>query len=240
MKKALYGLLFILTINVINAQEIKHNESGTWISVINKFKITENIYISNLLQWRLVDDMKHTRIFNVQPIVNFKLSNEITAGIGYDYSNYNLAGIILPTLDYENRFNQHITLFSILGNIKMNQRFMFEERFFKKQNGTEVYANRFRYRINLDFNIIKFTNNKYLTGRVSDEIRIRFTEGISDPIFGQNNFAVLTGYSLLKKSNIYIGYGRNYYNGGVSGYWGDNILNVLLNYDFDLTKNKLK
>ena len=120
----------------------------------------------------------------------------------------------------------------------MNQRFMFEERFIKRNSGENDYLNRFRYRINLDFNLLKFNNNKYLMGRISDEIRICFTEGINDPNFGQNNFAALAGYPLLNNSKIYLGYGRNYYNAGGDNYWGDHILNVAFSYDFDFTKKE--
>lgn len=238
MKKYLLLLLFIFTIFKSNAQEIENNETGTWFTMTNNFKVSEKLNVASAIQWRLVDFMSYTRILIVEPSLNYKINDKITAGIGYNYSNYSLAGIRPPSLDYENRFTQHITLFSSFGKVKMNQRFMFEERFLVANNGNDGYANRFRYRINLDFSIVKFNNDKYLMGKVSDEIRIRFTEGINDPNFGQNNFATLVGYPLLNNSKLYLGYGRNYYNAGAGNYWGDNILNVLFSYDFDFTKKE--
>lgn len=231
-------MLFMLTFINGNGQEIEHNENGTWFTVINKFKFSEKLAAVNILQWRLVKTCSYTRVFIVEPRLDYKFSKCITAGLGYNHSNYNLAGIRPPTLDYENRFNQHITLFSTLGKLKMNQRFMFEERFITKNNGNELYANRFRYRMCLDFNLFRFSNDKYLQGRVSDEIRIRFTEGVSDPIFGQNNFLAAIGYPLLKNAKLLMGYGRNYYNGGTLGYWGDHIFNIAYSYNFDFTKKQ--
>ncbi len=238
MKKILFVTLFFVTIFKSIAQEIENNELGTWFTIANNFKITEKFYATSVVQWRLVDFLSYTRIFITEPSLNYKFSDKITAGLGYNYSNYSLVGIRPPLLDYENRFTQHITLFSAFGKLKMNQRFMFEERFLKANTGSDVYANRFRYRLNFDFNIFKFNNDKYLLGKVLDEIRIRFTEGINDPNFGQNNLAALVGYPLLNNSNIYLGYGRNYYNAGGENYWGDNILNVSFSYNFDFTKKE--
>lgn len=238
MKKILFLALFFVIIIKSTAQEIESNESGTWFTVTNNFKINDKFYATSTVQWRLVDFLSYTRVFLAEPSLNYKFSDKITAGLGYNYSNYSLVGIRPPSLDYENRFTQHITLFSAFKKVKMNQRFMFEERFLKTNAGSEVYANRFRYRINLDFNIFKFNNNKYLLGKVADEIRIRFTEGMNDPNFDQNNFAALLGYSVLNNSKIYLGYGRNYYNAVGGNYWGDNILNVSFSYDFDFTKKE--
>jgi hypothetical protein len=238
MKKYITVLLLILTFLNVTAQEDKTNESGVWLTLANKFKITDKLFVSNILQWRTVEGVESTRVFIEEPSVHYKFNDKITFGLGYDYTNYNLVGIRPPSVDYENRFQQMLSLFSTFGKVNMNQRFMFEERFFVKTNGQKAYGNRFRYRINLDFNIVKFNNDKYLLGRVSDEIRIRFTEGINDPTFGQNNFVAALGYKLLDNSKIYMGYGRNYYNAGVLGYWGDNIFYVLYSYDFDFTKKQ--
>jgi hypothetical protein len=236
MNKYFVVLFFILSFMNVNAQEIKNNETGSWFTTINNFKITEKINVASVIQWRLVNFASYTRIFLTEPSINYKFNDKITAGLGYNYSDYHLVGIRPPSVDCENRFTQHITLFSSFGIIKMNQRFMFEERFLVKNNGDDFYANRFRYRINLDFKIVKFNNEKQLLGKVSEEVRIRFTEGISDPNFDQNNFVAAVGYPLLDNSKIYMGYGRNYYNGGASGYWGDHILNLAFSYDLDFTK----
>jgi hypothetical protein len=235
MKKVIFLLILILSINNSKAQEIETNESGTWLTLVNKFQFSEKLYVSNILQWRLVDFLTYTRMFIEEPTLNYRFSKFVTAGLGYNYTNYSFAGIRPPAVNYENRFTQHITLYSTLGKAKMSQRFMFEERYLTKNNGDKFYANRFRYRIRLDFNLVQFNNEKYLLGKVGDEIRIRFTEGVSDPTFDQNNFIALLGYPLLENSKLYIGYGRNYYN--IGGYWGDNILNIMFNYDFDFSKN---
>lgn len=111
MKKILFVTLFFVTIFKSVAQEIENNELGTWFTIANNFKITEKFYATSVVQWRLVDFLSYTRIFITEPSLNYKFSDKITAGLGYNYSNYSLVGIRPPLLDYENRFTQHITLF---------------------------------------------------------------------------------------------------------------------------------
>ena len=232
------SLAFVLLVLSMQAQEVQDNEGGVWFTAINKFKFSEKVSVVSVAQWRFVEQMKYTRIFLVMPFINYKFSDKISAGLGYNYSNYSLAGIYPPSLDYESRIWQHVTLFSEFGKVKMNQRFMFEERFKTKLNKDNVYTNRVRYRMNFDFNILKFKNNKYLLGNLSEEIRIRFSKGLSNPNFDQNNFIASLGYQLLDNSKLYLGYRHDYYNAGNGIYWGDHIFNVLYSYNFDFTKKK--
>lgn len=242
MKRSLLiSTLFLLFLNGIKAQEIEINESGSWYTLVNKLKMTDKLYVQNVMQWRFVDFAENTRIFLIMPSVNYKFNKKITAGVGYNYVNYNQHGAVLPTLDYENRIWQHISLFSYFGKVKMSQRFMMEERFrVRNVTGAKSYTNRFRYRINLDFNILKFGNEKHLITKLSNEVRVRFSSGVSDPKFDQNNFVALLGYQLLDNSKIYAGYGRDYYHAGAGYYWGDNLLQVMFFYDFDIRKKKNK
>ena len=238
MKKYFLSLLVVFVFISANAQQIEDNENGTWATLVNKFKVTEKLYVLNVLQWRLVDDLNYTRIFIVEPSVNYKFTDRITAGVGLDFSNFSFVGIRPPGVDYEHRLQQMIMLTSKYGKVNMNQRFMFEERFLVSNNGDHFYANRFRYRIGVSLNILKFKNNKYLFGTLTDEVRIRFAGGVSSPNFDQNNFVVGLGYKLLENSTIHMGYGRNYYNAGNGDYWGDHIFNIMFSYNFDFTKKK--
>lgn len=239
MKKYFLSLLFILVLFSLKAQEIEDNENGTWVTVVNNFKITEKISVVSIVQWRFVEKWDYTRVFLVLPFINYKFNDKISAGVGYNFSNYSFVGIKPPGLDYEHRIWQHVSLFSNLGKVKMNQRFMFEERIKTNLSNENTYSNRFRYRINFDFNLFKFKNNKYLLGHVSEELRIRFSGGgVSDPTFDQNNFVAAVGYKLLPNSKIFMGYGRNYYNAGNGVCWGDHTLHTVLSYNFDFTKKK--
>ena len=238
MRKILVGLLLIIVCNSVNAQEVETNEDGSWYTLVNKFKATDKLYFLNVTQWRQVDFASTNRIFLVMPSVNYRFNKGVSAGVGYMYLNYSQEGIRIPSLNYENRFWQHITLYSTFGKIKMNQRFMFEERWKKSLTGAKSYANRFRYRVNLDFNLFKLKNDKFILGRISEELRIKFGSGVNSPNYDQNNFVASLGYKVFGTSKLYLGYGRNYFKSGNGSYWGDHLLHVAFNYDFDLRKKK--
>jgi len=236
MKKYFLICLFIIIFQSINAQENKTNETGSWYTLVNKFKITDKLYVSNVTQFRLVNFIEDTRIFLVVPGLNYKLGKGVTASAGYMYLNFNEEGIRIPAVKHENRIWEAVSFSSSLGKIKVNQRFMLEQRYLTKLDGSQIYQNRFRYRINLDFNLFKLKNDKYILGKISEEIRIRSKSGFNEPQFDQNNFGVFLGYQLLDNSKIYAGYQRNYYK--IPDYWGDHLLHVMFTYDFDFTKKK--
>ncbi len=239
MKKYALGLLLILSFYKFSAQEIKTNEFGSWHTVINKFTISEKLYAVNVTQLRMVDFVQDSRIFLLTPGLNYNLNNKISFGLGYVYLNYKSAGIRNPSLDNEDRIFQQMALSSSYWNVKIGQRFRFEERFKTKLDNSSSYANRFRYRINLDFNLVRLTNGKHLLGKVSEELRVRFGSGLNNPEFDQNNFSALLGYSLFNNSKLYVGYGRDFYKKGESDYWGDHLLHVVVNYNFDFSKKKV-
>lgn len=237
MKKNLIIIvLLLLSLNRLKSQEIETNETGSWYTLINKFKVSDKFYFSLVSQLRLVNFAQTARIFIISPSVNYKISKSLTGSTGYMYLNFHQEGIRITSLDYENRIWEAISYSSTLGKVKVNQRLMLEQRYFTRVNKTTAYSNRIRFRINFDFNLIKFKNDKYLLGKVSEEIRIRSKSGFSEPQFDQNNFGVFLGYELFDNSKIYAGYQRDYYQ--IPDYWGDHLLHIIFSYDFDFTKKK--
>jgi hypothetical protein len=85
---------------------------------------------------------------------------------------------------------------------------------------------------------VRLSNGKHLLGKISEEMRIRFGSGLNKPEFDQNNFSALLGYKLFDNSKLYFGYGRDFYKSGKSDYWGDHLLHVVVNYNFDFSKKK--
>lgn len=237
MKKIILSVLFVLVFFSVKAQEIKNNEIGSWYTLSNNFKFTERFYVANVTEIRLINFAEKTRIFLIDPSVNYKVTKSVTASLGYMYLNFHQEGIRVPSIDYENRIWQAVSVSSKVGKVKLTQRLMFEQRYFTKIDGSNAYQNRFRYRVNLGFNILKLKNEKYILGKVCEELRVRSASGISEPQFDQNNFGVFLGYPLLDNSKVYVGYQRDYYK-GASGYWGDNLMHIILTYNFDFSKKK--
>lgn len=236
MKNRILAFVILLLTTNLAAQEIAENEAGSWYALINKISITDDLYVSNVIQLRMVDFAENTRMLLLVPTINYTLNKHLTIGLGYGYIEYSEAGIRPPSLDYENRLFQQLSFASDLGKLKFGHRIRMEQRFKTKLDHSSSFANRFRYRLNTNFNILKLTDTKYLLARVSNELRIRFGSGLKEPEFDQNNFAALLGYALSNNSKFYVGYGRNLYKSGTSDYWGDHLLKVILHYDIDFTK----
>lgn len=240
MKTKALGLFFLLVTTCSFAQHTSSNESGSWYALVNNVKITNKFSVGNVIELRMVDFAKHARILLLVPRVNYSLNKNLTLSVGYNHVNYWQKGIRPPTLDYEDRLFQQVSVSSTLNWASLGHRFRIEERFKAGLDGSSSYANRFRYRLLVDFNIIRIKNG-YLTGRIYDEVRIGFGSGLKEPKFDQNNFAALLGYSLSKNSKVYMGYGRNTYKSKSSGSWGDHLLHIKLHHNLNIIgKNSSK
>jgi len=216
-------------------------------TLINTVKLSPKFYFTNVIQQRRVNFLKSTQGYLIAPSINYKLTNNVSIGAGYLFYKYFPNGVSHSSIHKnENRFYQHITLNSKFNKVSISNRFMFEERVIDLVNTNvspnviegDTYVNRFKYRIQATTNLFKLKNEKYIKGKLSNEIRIRFGNGITEPDFDQNNFKALLGYNLLSNSTIWVGYGRYYYRKNSTLYISNDILHVTLSYNFDISKKK--
>lgn len=247
IKKPIFFLLFLIITIRVSSQTTVLKDVGFWFTMNNKVKITDKFYFNNELQFRRVDFVKNPQLFYVMPSINYKISNNVIVGAGYMFQRTSVYGESHPIITRdENRLWQYVTIKSKAGKATFANRFMFEERFKGRiifeddipYISGKVYAQRFRYRFSVSFNLFKLKNEKHILGKVTEEIRIRFNNGISDPNFDQNNFNVYLGYSLLDNSKIWLGYGKDYYKITSDVFWTINMLRISWNYDFDFSKKK--
>ncbi len=248
MKKIIFTLIILSICGKINAQTETLKDNGSWFTFLNKLKVSEKIYIGNIVQQRNVNFLKNTQAIILASSINYRLSKYLSIGLGYLHYTSFPYGALHPSIKKkENRFFQNITLNSNVGKVKISNWLQFEERNIDLINSNvtpnviegDKYVNRIRYRIQASTNLLKLKNETFIMGKLSNEIRIRFAGGgISTPDFDQNNFAALLGYKLLPNSSVWIGYGRYYYRKNSELYISNNILHVNLSYDIDLTKKK--
>ncbi len=245
IKKPLLFFLFLIITIRVSSQTTVLKDVGFWFTMSNKVKITDKFYFNNELQFRRVDFVKNPQVFYIKPSLNYKIGKNVTFGAGYMFFRAHVYGESHPIITRnENRLWQMVAIKSKTRKATFTNRFMFEERFKGNiviENDTPyisgtVYAQRFRYRLSAAFNLFKLKNEKYILGKVTEEIRIRFNNGISDPDFDQNNFNVYLGYSLLDNSKIWLGYGKDYYKINSDVFWTIDILRISWNYDFDFSK----
>jgi len=244
-KLILFLTLFIIVTKSYSQIEIL-KDNGSWLTYSTNVKLSKKFYFGNIFQMRRVHFLKETQGYLLAPSLNYKISKATVLGSGYLYFNYFPNGVSHSYLHKnEHRFWQSITLNSFLNNTKISHRFMFEERIIDRiktiENSQVIdgtkYAQRFRYKMQITFNLFQLKNNKNLLGKVSNEFRIRFNTGISQPDFDQNNFSLLAGYQFLKDATFWIGYGNYYFKSNSQKFILNNILHCTLSTHFDLTKH---
>lgn len=245
MKYIISTLFTFIIFNNLNAQTEVVKDYGSWLTLTNKIKVSEKFYITNVTEQRRVDFLKNTQAFLIAPSINYKISKNVSFGAGYMHYTYFPNGVLHASIKKEeNRFFQDLIVGSSIGSFKINNRLRFEERVIDVINTSvnpnvidgNKHTNRIRYRIQATTNLVKLKNETYIMGKLSNEIRIRFGTGITEPDFDQNNFAALLGYKLLPNSTIWMGYGRYYFKKSSSLYNSNTILHINLSYDFDVTK----
>ena len=230
---------------VSTAQTIIIEDSGMWFTSINKYKITDNFYATSFIEFRSNHFAKKSQYLFLSPGIGYKLGNHVSFVAGYmfvrGYVHYDSQSTLKRD---ENRLWQKVSLKTMYKNVAISNRFVFEERFksaIKTADGRyfidgTTYAQRFRYRLTASFKIVALKNSKYLLGKVSNELRIRFRTGISEPDFDQNNFNAYLGYQLFENSILWVGFQRDYYKVKSETFKANNILNIKISYDFDFRK----
>lgn len=242
MKKIfLIAIFCFLTVKIV-AQTKVLKDNGTWLTMVTKFTISNNWYVTNVLQQRRVYFLKHTQATLLAPSINYKINKNLSIGMGYMWYRYHTYGISHASITRdENRFYQHLNFSNKIGNIKISNRLRFEQRYLELIDKSltpnvisgKKYMQRIRYRLQATFNLFKITKKEHLLGRLSNEIRIRLGAGFNNPDFDQNNFAALVGYRPNKNSTIWMGYGRYYFKKKSNLFVSNNIMHVTLNYNFD-------
>lgn len=248
MKTIRLTILIFIILNSLNAQTTVLKDKGSWLTLTNNFKLSNKFSVSNVTQLRTVDFIQKNQAFLIQPGVSYKLNKNISVAAGYLlYTYYPNGAAHAPIKKYENRIWQNLVVNSTLGNLKLNQRFVFEQRFkdvIVQNNDNEYsidgvsYSQRIRYRLEVTANLIKLHDDKIIYGKLSNETRIRFGTGLTTPDFDQNNFAALIGYQLIENSKIWVGYGRYYYKSNATKFISNDILQLTLSYDVDFTKKQ--
>lgn len=239
-------ILFFILINSLNAQTTVLKDKGSWLTLTNNLKFSDKFSFGNITQLRTVDFLQNKQSFLIQPGAFYKINKNVSIGAGYLLFVYYPNGVShSPIKKYENRIWESLTVNSNIGNSKLSQRFVFEQRFIDKIginsedeyniDGSK-YSQRFRYRLEVTTNLLKLKNYKVIYGKLSNEIRIRFQTGLTEPDFDQNNFAALLGYQLLDNSKIWVGYGRYYFKVNSNLFISNNILHITLNYNLNFSK----
>ena len=242
MNKTYLIFIFICTQSVAQSNILKDN--GTWFTLSNTFTLSKKFSITHTAQMRRVDFLKNTQSLILNPGLEYSITNNLSAGIGYLNFTFYPEGVShFPIKKGEHRIMEQLTLKTTVNKLKFKQRIILEQRHLdhldlNEANKYEIngvdYMNRLRYSVDCTIPLATINDTKLL-GKVSEEIRIRSLRGFTNPDFDQSNFAVLLGVELVENSKIWVGYGRYYFKSNATNYISNNILHINLLYDVDLT-----
>lgn len=215
MKKYFLFLLLPLMAFAQSSRVNDHNSIG-WLAYNGTFQLTDKIGIHTEYQWRRTEFLENWQQSLLRVGVNYKLTPEMTARVGYAWAETFAYGEI-PLNGFGKTFTEHRAYEMLQINTKvkpfdLSHRLMLEQRWVGRYDSaasdTEdefLYTNRIRYMMRWQLPLKKSGEHiPYLA--VYDEIFIGFGHNMGENIFDQNRLGILLGCPVNKSLRIEGGY----------------------------------
>lgn len=254
MKKTLLILAtLVASINTPSfAQTVTYGNTNTWFLLMNRFYLSDKFTISNELHERSGSFLDDQATFIFRPSVDYSLNSNTEFSVGYSYvrsTPYAPYTLRLP-INEHNIWEQVLLKFNA-GKVQMMNRIRFEHRFVDKidsvtaaggydyyPNGSK-FANRFRFRFNLSFDVAKVNKGKHsIFINAFDEIWINQSNNLMPTNMGRNWIYTGLGYKFNKDFNIQLAHLHQYDRVGNNSYVSSSIIQLSLFKNFKLYKDK--
>lgn len=195
----LYSVIgvLLLTVNTSWAQQI---DLGSWNIINLKYNVNSKWSVFGEGQLRSLKFYDHFHYYEYKGGVNYKVYKNVLFTIGAgSYQTYKEGGdFVLPKNNDEFRLWPQVTLFQLVGKLKIEQRYRTELRF--TSNG---YRNRFRYRFGLSYPFGKEID-AYQPFQISANNELFFTD--NEPYFERNRMSMAFSYKPSKTTTLQVGY----------------------------------
>ena len=190
-------LVFILLLNKTYAQNFN---LGSWNILNLKYNVNDKWSVFGEAQLRSLKFYNNFHYYECKGGVNYKIHKNATLSLGAgSYQTYKEGGnFVLPKNNDEYRIWPQIIVFQSLGKLKIEQRYRAEFRF-----TSNVYRNRFRYRLGLSYPFGKEVNN-YKPFQITVSNELFFTD--NEPYFERNRMWVAFNYKPSKTTTLQVGY----------------------------------
>jgi hypothetical protein len=243
---AVIALTFFYFQNVSAQNEnVLHDDTNTWFTVLNRLSINSKWSISNELHERTGAFLSEQGTFLWRPSVDYHLNENVEFSIGYSYLNNKpndpnpnpKIGVV------ENNMWEQVLLKTKIGKVNFQHRLRQEHRWFDTvgqnlgggyfKTGTD-FANRFRYRLTVNTPIKTFKNNQAIFFQAFDEIWLPQTDGLTPKSLSRNWMYLGVGYKFNAKTNLQLGYMNQWDAIGNNTYISTPILQTTFVRNFDL------
>ncbi|MFI5204867.1 MAG: DUF2490 domain-containing protein [Flavobacteriales bacterium] len=227
-------------------KQITH-QSLYWIAYFNTLDFGKHWFLTTEIQERRFIEPHEQHQLVTRSHLHYRLGAgwDVAAGFTYFLQSpndpYSATRLVVPELRPHIEFNYKQNA----GRILINHRYKAEWRFFHNTSNDELidgYWNyfRFRYRLGIDFILIKDKNEKGgLKLRLNDEVHVNAGSGIVRNTFDQNRMYVGLNYQLLKSISVELGY-LNWYQQRTSGnqFYDRDIIRFALQHKINLGKKQ--
>lgn len=215
MKKLFLILLFPALLAAQSTRITDKNSIG-WLAYNGTFQLTEKMDIHTEYQWRRTEFIENWQQSLLRVGVNYKLTPEMTARVGYAWAETFAYGDI-PLNGFGKTFTEHRAYEMLQINTKvkpfdLSHRLMLEQRWVGRFDSAEsdsedeyLYMNRLRYMMRWQIPLKK-TGERIPYLAVYDEIFIGFGNNVGANIFDQNRLGILLGCPVNKNLRIEGGY----------------------------------
>lgn len=251
MKTKTSLILFIaIMLNFGNsiAQSVTQGYPSTWFTVLNRIKFAKHWSFSNELHERTGKFFDVQGQFLERPSIDYLMNKNVEFSVGYSFIHVSpYAPYSNPIKKVENNIWEQVVLKNDLGKVHLLHRFRQEHRWVNNvisEKGEyrisgNNYSNRFRYRINASFDIVKFKEgDKSFFFNAFNEIWFSQNAKIIPTDFARNWFYVGFGYKFNKNTNIQLGYMHQYDKVGANKFISTPIMQMTFVKNFDFSKSE--
>lgn len=202
MKKRVSMAVLILLLvlpNFINAQD---SDFGNWLIYIGNKKINSKWNIHNEVQYRnynAIGDLEQLLLRTGLGYTFNEGKTNVLLGYGYILSENYIGNTDEKTSVNEHRIFQQFTTLQNIGNVKLNHRYRFEQRFVEAD-----FKMRLRYFLGLNIPFSE-TSNYYFSAY--NEIFLNTTSAV----FDRNRLYGGAGYQINKNIKIEVGYMNQFF-----------------------------
>ena len=210
-KNELLIFIFLIKAMFSFAQKkiISENQQLLWTRYHQTLRFSEKITWANEMDNRVFLSNFHQNQFIAHTHVHYSFTNLLETSVGGSYSHINFAnpatenGFVSPEL----RLFQEIYLRQSLSDEwKIQHRFRSEQRFFRKNNGVELfdgytYNGRARYQLAVAYVLAPKIELKF-----NDELMVNFGKNIVYNTFDQNRTYVGVAYKIRPELTAELGY----------------------------------
>ncbi len=222
MKLLTTSTLLLCCCIAVQAQSV--SQTSGWAGIFNTVKLGERTSLLNDVQWRSTDDFAHTHSVLIRSGLNYQLTKQLGATIGYAYIPTRRAVGSTSGLLTEHRiwqqaiYNHKLSRASVMHRLRFEQRFLPRTMVAGDDLKTDGYnrAYRARYFIRNILPLQKttaFKNGTFASLQTEVFLNIGNKSAVNGKLFDQNRLYVAAGYRLSPMLDLEAGYMYQYIQG---------------------------